>query len=225
MRQDIIKLFIALLLVEISLVFVYWLDLRLGYPSEILHYLFDLNGEANIPTWFSSIQLFTIGIVFFLTARSIPVHGIENRRFTTALALIFTGLSLDETAIIHERLNDSLAKFRFLLRFNDLNDGIWIPIYLLLIALVFLYLCRHFRIVFQTDRAACLLIMGGVGVFILGAIGMEIFDDVYLLKVQKSTLYHLESMAEEFCEMFGATLILCGALLLYRPNKRQSSIS
>ena len=130
-------------------------------------------------------------MVFFLTARSVPAKETRTRRFNTVLALIFTGLSLDETAIIHERLNDSLAKFHFLLRFNDLNDGIWIPIYLVLIALVSLYFYRHFCVAFKTDRAACLLIIGGVGVFILGAVGMEIFDDVYLLKVQKNILYYL----------------------------------
>jgi hypothetical protein len=194
---------------------------RLGAPSEILHYLFDLNGEANILTWFSSVQLFAIGIVFFLMARDVAVKEAVNRRFATTLALIFTGLSLDETAIIHERLNDTLVWFCFLWRFNELNDGIWIPIYLLLVVLICLYLYKHVRTIFKTDRASCLLLIAGVGIFILGAVGLEILEDVYLLKIEKSTLYCLESMAEEFLEMFGASLILCGALLLHEKNQQR----
>lgn len=222
MRRDIVKLFIALVPVEIGFVVLYWLNLSPAHPSDTLQALFDLNGEANIPSWFSSVQLFAIGTTFFLTRCRIDKRDKGAGSFYLLLGLTFTWLSLDEAAIIHERLNDSLAKFSFLYRFNGNDDGIWIPIYLFLTAVLCLCFYRRFLDILRAHRRECLFMAGGIGLYLLGAVGMETLDNVYMLKDQNNILYHLEVSAEEFLEMFGATLVLCGAFSLYHASKQQS---
>lgn len=221
--QDIIRLFTVLAISEISFVLLYLEDFFLGHPSETLQYLFDLNAEANIPTWFSSSQLLVIGIIFLLIGRQMNQSKTGGRPFYFILGLAFMGLSADETAIIHERFNDGLAKFHLFPGFNDLHDGIWIFVYLSLAAAFGLCFYRCFVALFKTHRIGCSLILGGIGVYILGAAGLEILGYLYMLKAKQDVFYYLEVSAEEFLEMFGATLVLCGALLLYRANRQQPS--
>lgn len=221
MRQDIIKLFIALVFVETCFMFIYWMDFSLGHPSWTVQVLFDLDGESTVPTWFSSIQLFAIGMTFFLTGRSCPETEAQNRYFYAVLGLAFMALSLDETAMIHERLNEGLAKFDFPWRFNQRNAGMWIPFYLFPMVVFCLYFHRNFVDLLKTHRGKFFLIMGGMGLYLLGGIGLEIFGYKYIQKVPQNIYFHLEVCLEEFLEMFGATLILCGALLLYGKTQQR----
>ena len=74
-----------------------YVDLRNIYKR-----LFDVNKEANIPTWFSSLLLvlnaFVLGIIAVRTkAQQGPYH---TQWFV--LAAIFLYLSIDESALLHE---------------------------------------------------------------------------------------------------------------------------
>jgi hypothetical protein len=63
--------------------------------------LFDLNLEQNLPTWVSSMQLFSVAL------GAVLVWRLEVRRTHLAwlvLAGVFAFLSLDELALLHEEL-------------------------------------------------------------------------------------------------------------------------
>lgn len=220
-KQNVLRLFALLILVEICLLSIYRLNFILGHPSWILQVLFDFDGEANIPTWFSSAQLFAIGLTFFFIGRSSPAMETRRRYFYTLLSLIFIALSLDETAMIHDRLNIALTRFDFLWRFNNRDAGIWIPFYLFPMVVFCLYFHRNFMDLFKTHRKEFLLISGGMTLCLAGCIGLEIFGYKYIQKVPQNIYFHLELCLEEFLEMFGATLILCGALLLYGTTQQR----
>lgn len=66
--RDLNKLFFGLILVELLLVTGYVLNVLWGSPSWIVTRLVDLDDEGSIATWFSSMQLFVVGLLFFLKA-------------------------------------------------------------------------------------------------------------------------------------------------------------
>ena len=68
--KDAHRLLFGLILFELLLVAIYVGDSLLGSPISVIH-MFDLDREATIPAWFSSVQLFLIGIIFLLVARQV----------------------------------------------------------------------------------------------------------------------------------------------------------
>ena len=63
--RDLNKLFLRLILIELLLVTGYVLNVLWGSPSWIVTRLVDLDDEGSIATWFSSMQLFIVGLLFF----------------------------------------------------------------------------------------------------------------------------------------------------------------
>jgi hypothetical protein len=76
-----------------------WVRVRFGEPAARWTELFDLDGEANVPTWFSSVLLLRCAMM-------------SARWRLPALAAVFAVLSLDEVAMIHERAAAALMEAR-----------------------------------------------------------------------------------------------------------------
>lgn len=73
-----------------------------------VHNRFDLDAEANIPTWFSTTCLFEVSLVSFLihcSCRRNPA-GTSFRWFWLIFSATYCFLSLDEAARIHEISDD-----------------------------------------------------------------------------------------------------------------------
>ncbi|HET7876233.1 MAG TPA: hypothetical protein VFN71_12010 [Methylomirabilota bacterium] len=64
--------------------------------------LFDLDAEANVPTWYASVTLLLCAGLLGLIARAESERGGRDATRWAVLALIFVGLSIDEAASIHE---------------------------------------------------------------------------------------------------------------------------
>lgn len=196
-----------LIVTEVLLVAAYWIDILLGEPIHLLHGMFDLDGEANIPTWFSSGQLLAIAIILWVVA----IYGRRPERPSRAFLLtVGTGfllLSADEVVQLHEGITGLMGS-----RYLD-----WIPSMLgahkttvllcLGISLV------AFRLVYADLRAAwrwsprgCLVAIAGCGIIVLGGCVLE--SVAYRLLEPGSLAYKIEVSVEEFFEMSGATLIL-----------------
>ena len=86
----------------------------LGTAVEVSYYLLDhkrllgavrqlsLAEEANIPTWYSAMLLASCALCLAAIALTQDPGDGKYRRHWLILALIFTYISLDETAVIHE---------------------------------------------------------------------------------------------------------------------------
>lgn len=70
--------------------------------------LFDLNGEANIPAWFSAMGLLTASLLLALIASATRTTAGRYVRHWWGLALVFAYVSLDEAASIHELSGEPL---------------------------------------------------------------------------------------------------------------------
>ena len=82
------------------------------YTFKWLSALFDLNQEANIPTWFSSMQLLMVGLLLGVFAHA--KYDWRQRSASlglVALSLLFVLLSLDEVACLHENLGGKLVLY------------------------------------------------------------------------------------------------------------------
>lgn len=66
--------------------------------------LFDVNIESNVPTWYSSALLLGCAVLAGLLAALARRAGSRDAGAWTGLAAVLALLSLDEIAVLHERL-------------------------------------------------------------------------------------------------------------------------
>lgn len=207
------RLLAGLLLFEVLLVLMYlatnaWF---VTFPWGPAPHLFDLNRESAVPTWFSSVQLFTIALVLLVTASNNRAHRLRPTTLPLAGSAGFLFLSMDEVAMVHEQITE-VAKYRHydsLLWFG--NDGAWIAIYAVIGIPVAAWVAWQLRRLWPHFRHA--FVMGVIGAMILvgGAVGLELIG--YALRAALGNFPRWEIAAEEFMEMAGASVMLYAALL------------
>lgn len=204
------KLLAILLGIELLLVSAYVLTHIIvpGPSLGPLRNFLDVDREVSIPTWFSSMQLFALGVVLLLQAnRSKQLSG-----FFILVALGFIFLSMDEAAAIHDNFYRSAQ--RLTLPWIEGEEYLlWMAAYLA-IAITGLsigyrpgfFLWRHFR-------GETLWVIAGAALFVGGGIGLEIVTH-YLVRIAVDTRFLLAVAAEEFFEMAGVSIMLYGFMLL-----------
>ncbi|MCB9452937.1 MAG: hypothetical protein H6672_15965 [Anaerolineaceae bacterium] len=189
------------------------LEWELGSHSTYFIYqavqTFNVNQEANIPTWYSALLLLACAALFGVVAQSRRQYGERDSRHWWGLALIFMYLSLDEVAAIHEELSIPLQESLHLTGF--LYFG-WILVGAAVVLVVGLIYGRFIlRLPRQTRR---LFILAGV-LYVGGALVIEaISANQWYLNDGTSLLFSATGTVEELCEMLGV-VVLIYALLTY----------
>jgi hypothetical protein len=178
----------------------------------------NVNGEHNLPTWFSSSLLLLCAVVLAAITYAKNQLGERYVRHWGALSVIFACLSVDEAIGIHELANRSL---RSLLQTSGLLYYAWVipaAVLVLVFVVVFLrfvfYLPMRFRLLFVA--AGAIYVGGGLGLEMVGA-----FVD-YSHGSQSSLLYAAQTSVEEFLEMTGSALFLY-SLMLYTGQLEEGS--
>lgn len=142
-------------------------------PSELrIHIadLTDMGDEASVPTWFAIAQLLASAALF-------AAIGIRTRRaggrggpwFAFSALLVY--LSVDEQAVIHERLVDPVRQL------FGITTGPWLLAWVIpaLAAVAVVGLLSIRFVVAQPMRTRVGLLLAA-SVYVLGAVGMEIVD-------------------------------------------------
>lgn len=205
------KIFIWLILVELFFCTIYFADFILNEPIWRIHELFNLDEEANIPAWFSTIQLFMIGLIAILTAQSQHYKSPPSKRGLTFFGLGFIYLSLDEGAVIHEKLTYEFHNHPWVPYFDG-THGIWIVVYGCIGIVVLLLLARDLWAICKTLRREALIFIVGMIIFLAGAGGSETITYFYIDKTNPM-VYTCEVILEEFLEMLGASTLFYSVLL------------
>ena len=176
-----------------------------GEPSEWLSHQLDLDGEANLPTWYSSIKWFCVAALFAIIALSNGQRTPAKSWPVMGLALLFLALSLDEVAGIHEwlgRQSDALLPNGTRAHTIFETTGIWIvlaaPFGLILGGLTIR--ARHY---FTRDLSARAKFIFGMALFLFGALAIEMVSNFIAYNVYLV-------FAEELSEMLGSTIVLWG---------------
>lgn len=182
-----------------------------GAPFHKFGVLFDVDAESNLPTWYSSMQLFVVSLMLGLAA----LRGFVRSSFQSWLFLMLPAMfllfSVDEVAMIHDWLGHKLDTLSPLFDRRGTAfalTGFWgvaigIPC---LIAAVGLVLSA--RRLFPTSPRAYRKVLLGSIIFISAAAGVDAVQNVV---APATPLYVITTHAEEFLELLGSTLVLWGA--------------
>ena len=209
------RIFLTAVACELILVALYWLDILTGGTFQLLHALFDLDSEGNIPAWFSSSQLFAVAITFFSCARRKGTDRRPSRAFFVLAGIASLYVSSDETAQIHERVTAIIGA-----RYID-----WVPplaaqnfFFVMVLVAVLVSVGQMLaddilKLWIHYPRVLVLMILG-VSIGLTGGMVVETLG--YKFLDSNRIWYRVEVTAEEFMEMLGASLILLAALQLRR---------
>lgn len=196
--------------------YVYGDDFQLGLVR-----LLDLNGENNLPAWYSSFAL-------LLSSALLGIIGLHRKREANpygwhwlALALIFLCLSVDEGASIHEKMIDPLIH-RWLEAIGYLDSALrvigtaWVLAGVLFAVIVFLVFWRFLQHLPLATRTL-FLIAGAL--YIAGTIGLEALGGQYIAHhIKRTLIYSMMVAVEEGLEMVGIVVFLY-ALMLYMETQ------
>src|SRR4249920_1438570 len=94
----------TLFAIDVALGAVYSVDHLLGTPFAPVTRLFDLDGESNVPAWYSSVQWFAVFAVSFGAAERRVSRADRRSWFLWLLPLVFLACSADEVVQFHEHI-------------------------------------------------------------------------------------------------------------------------
>lgn len=205
---------IAVLAADLSLITLHLLSG--GIPT------FSLDAEANVPTWFSSAKLLAIalaGVYAFRVEGQAPSPP-RYRPGWLAVATLFTALSMDETASLHERAARALVSrgltgnLRATLLGGDATKDsfTWVVLFAPIAVGVFFFLATFAWT--RRDRLGPLLALGAAGLFCFAAAMMIEPAAIYFTPPMATwdaalrERYRIFSTVEESFEIFGTTMLL-----------------
>ena len=198
----------VMFVVDLSMGGLYILSRRLreviGKP---LRDFFDLNGETNLPSWYSAAQLALIGALLIIFATSEIRRGRRAAWSMMLGGLGFLFLSLDETTSIHEHFGYWLDHLRNRHDTAFAQTGFWMlicaPLFLGGLALIGWGARRYLL----GRRSIVVTLVIGAIVFVAAAAGVESLSNfVEPHGIGARALVLLEEVGE----MLGATVMLWG---------------
>lgn len=191
--------------------------------SRLLFELFDLNGENNVPTWFTAlVWAMAAGLAMVASRREFSTD-VVMRWSWLLLGGVFLLLSLDEVGSLHERLLGLAGEnIQHALGLADSFYYSWAPMGMLAVILV-AGLFVPFLLRIPRGVAARLILAGGV--FLSGSLAIETIGSSYEAGWIASTemfriSWHRLIFVEEVLEMIGAILAVHALLwaLAFSPR-------
>ena len=178
--------------------------------------LFNVEDEANFPTWFSSALLFCCSLL------TLGCMGKADRPMTRRpwllLALLFGFLSIDETAQIHENANAILRANLLSLGFNKAWDILSAVLALAAIALLW-------RFVFSLPASMRQPLVLGALCFGMGAVAIEMIGNEFAFYGKPNIAAKIVATSEEFLEMSGAIFWLRALMPPFLLLAAQNSVA
>ncbi len=188
-----------------------------GVPSAAFSLrIINLDAEASLPSWYSSMQLLLCAVLLFLQSWSALSQGSKQWAGWLFLAVGFVLMSMDEGSAIHEILGDKINEA---IRPAGVFAFGWVLVAIPLVGGVALLLLRFLLLL---PRATLLLFLASGAVYVLGAVGFEMVGaKVSEVSGLGTPSYIMVVVLEETLEIFGITLFLT-SLLIHAHRERQS---
>ena len=176
---------------------------------------FDLNGETNLPSWYSASQLALIGGLLAIFAVTQIRRGARAAWALMLGGVAFLFLSLDEATSLHENFGYWLDHLRHRRNTALGETGFWMlicaPVFLGVLGMLGLGARRYLR-----GRPAVVFKLAiGAAVFVGAAAGIEMLSNFV---TPGGTAARILVLLEETGEMTGATVMLWGVLELMRSH-------
>jgi len=193
-------------------------DRLIGSPSDTLATFVDLDLDQNLSTWYASLLWF--GCAFFSWEFARHTHRrLRGRSWVLFLMpALFLAFSIDEVARLHEALGVALD--RILLGVDRTETwlpatGIWIIVFAIPLVIAIVVLGIVVRPYLEHKRAAFTLIVVGMAMVLVGALGIEALSNLVEVGSTEGTI---QVLVEEALELVGATTVLWGCYGLVRPE-------
>lgn len=196
----------ALLLISMS-VRLLQVEAQLDFPGlRSLQRWFNVDGEGNVPSWFSCILLFLCAQTMWALSRRSAGEPRQWQRHERALAVVFVYLSIDESTQLHEQ---TIAPLQ---RMLDLSGALffgWIVVAVPLTGLFALLMLGYLRAL--PARIGRGFMLAGL-IYVGGAAGVEMIGSVLWSEGNVQTVgYVLQTTVEEGLEMVGLLVFLGAA--------------
>ena len=192
-------------------------DTLLGVVRQFYFYY-----EANIPTWFSSILLFTASLLLCIVALIKKKSSNKDVLYWSGLSVIFALLSIDEVAQLHEMTGgiiDRILNFYGMGSFRSpwiIAGGMAVTVFGLIYVKFLLNLPAKIRNLF---------IVSGIA-YVGGALGFEVIKVIFLSfnpNGFNTLAFALFVTVEELLEMLGIIAFIY-SILLYIASSIESLI-
>lgn len=198
-----------------------YLDLEHGVTREhSVPRQFDLNGEGNLAAWFQSFLLLLCALSVLALASHYRARRAPLAHRWVALSGLFALMAIDETAQLHDMFTGPLR------RGLEIDFGIFYFAWLLP-AVAFLAACAWYfaPIALSLPGTVHRRLLVAVGVYLSGAVVVEMISGFVVESGRQSTPYHLVLTIEESCEIAGITLVLGALAAMVRLVQPSTTIS
>ncbi len=178
--------------------------------ANTINRLFNLDLEANIPSFFSALLILVAASLLFL----ISIHTSRCKMKWKLLGFTFFFLCLDEAVQIHEESIYFINKYLLygLNGSNDLNEFLYyawvIPYVALFIGIAFYY----FKFVFNLPLRTRNLFILSAFIYVSGALGCELIGGHIFKLYSKNGLWWFCTTLEETLEMLGMSVFIYALL-------------
>lgn len=183
-------------------------------PKPLLNFL-DLNGETNLPSWYSAAQLALIGGLLVAFAAVQLRRGARSAWALVLAGCVFLFLSLDETTSLHEHFGYWLDRFQHRRGTALRETGFWMlicaPLFLAAMVVLGLGARRYLR----GRKSVVIKFAAGVAIYLAAAAGVEALSNFV---TPQGTGARALVLLEELGEMLGATMMLWASLDLLRAH-------
>jgi hypothetical protein len=176
--------------------------------------LFYLDGENNIPTYFSTMLLFFSAFLLAIIAWFKKKQHDAYALHWVILSVVFLLMSLDEGASLHDVVITPLREL-----FNITRGPLYFAWVIPGMALIVAFAAFYYRFLFSLPRRTGLLFAIAAIVYVTGALGME------LVGGQHAALYGMENFGftmlvsvEETLEMIGVIVFIYALLEQVKRN-------
>lgn len=171
------------------------------YIKELI-FLFDLDTEKNVPSFYSSLALLLSSILLFLIALFYKKSGAKYFPWVL-LSLVFFYLALDEILELHEHLVHLTERF---FNLTGYGTSYWIIPFGIFGIILFIILFKFLREL--PKKTLKQFVISGF-VFISGAVGMEILGGIHEeIYGRENATYVILYTIEEILEMLGIVLFI-----------------
>ena len=211
-------LVITLLVINLLIIYLHFVRGYEHLKGFIHGFYFD--AEANFPSLYSALAISFCSMLLWVIARSDNTRAEKRSSYWKVLAIIFAFLAMDEFASIHEHMIQPVKTIidGSPIRSDYLYFAWFIPYTVITLLILLAYARFFFKLPSRTRR----LFASAAGLFLIGAVGMEIAGGKYWASqgwaVEGSDpvdlTYALIITIEELLEMFGI-IIFIYALLDY----------
>jgi hypothetical protein len=195
MASSIRKIFFFLLFIVFFFIVMHFLAYTLSPSKSAFNYGFNMDLEGNVPTWYSTVLLFSVSLIS-LGIYMLSYDNARSRRFWLVFSCVYSFLSMDEAAQIHESITSVTSVY-------------WIKLYAPLAGAFFVMCAYH--LVKSGNRKLRNWILGGLVVYALGGLAFETvaWNPWYRLP---PFLYQIDVAFEEGFELLGTIMVLTGCL-------------